>query len=80
MTEQGLPTKDPKELLCASGVAAVGVLVSLMQDSNLKPELRLKAAESILDRSAGNTGGLGVGGGDLQGTVSFEGVLEEWSR
>ena len=79
MTEQGLPTKDPKELLCASGVAAVGVLVSLMQDSNLKPELRLKAAESILDRIAGKNGGLG-GGGDLQGTVSFEGVLEEWSR
>ena len=79
MSEQGQPTKDTRELLYASGAAAVEVLVSLMQDSNLKPELRLKAAESILDRIGGKNGSL-EGSGEGAGTVRFEGVLEEWSR
>jgi len=79
MSESGQPTKDTRELLYASGAAAVEVLVSLMQDSNLKPELRLKAAESILDRISGKNG-VFEGGGEARGTVSFEGVLEEWSR
>ena len=79
MLDPGQPTKDTRELLHASGAAAVEVLVSLMKDTNLKPELRLKAAESILDRISGKNGGL-EGGGEARGTVSFEGVLEEWSR
>lgn len=67
-----------EELLLRSGVAAVEVIVSLMQDSGMKPELRLKAAESILDRAYGKNAV--PSGGEGEGVVRFEGVLEEWSR
>ena len=56
MSEQGREKRDAKRMLLASGAAAVEVIVSLMQDSGLKPELRLKAAESILDRIGGKSG------------------------
>ena len=79
MSEQGRETRDAKQMLLASGAAAVEVIVSLMQDSGLKPELRLKAAESILDRIGGKNGNL-EGSGEGIGAVRFEGVLEEWSR
>ena len=79
MSEQGREKRDAKQMLLASGAAAVEVIVSLMQDSGLKPELRLKAAESILDRIGGKSGSLEVCGEEI-GTVRFEGVLEEWSR
>ena len=79
MSEQGRETRDAKQMLVASGAAAVEVIVSLMQDSGLKPELRLKAAESILDRIGGKNGSL-EGSGEGIGAVRFEGVLEEWSR
>lgn len=67
-----------RDLLLSSGAAAVEVIVSLMQDREVKPELRLKAAESILDRISGKNAL--EGGGDTGGSVVFEGVLEEWSR
>ena len=67
-----------RDLLLSSGAAAVEVIVSLMQDREVKPELRLKAAESILDRISGKNAL--EGGGDLGGSIAFEGVLEEWSR
>lgn len=79
MSEQGREKRDAKQMLLASGAAAVEVIVSLMQDSGLKPELRLKAAESILDRIGGKSGSL-EGSGEGIGAVRFEGVLEEWSR
>ncbi|MBR3863216.1 MAG: hypothetical protein IKM42_06145 [Clostridia bacterium] len=79
MSEQGRETRDAKQMLLASGAAAGEVIVSLMQDSGLKPELRLKAAESILDRIGGKNGSLEVSGEGI-GAVRFEGVLEEWSR
>ncbi|MBR2010781.1 MAG: hypothetical protein IKA06_03435 [Clostridia bacterium] len=79
MSEHGQEKRDAKQMLLASGAAAVEVIVSLMQDSDLKPELRLKAAESILDRIGGKNGSL-EGSGEGAGTVRFEGVLEEWSR
>lgn len=79
MSEQGRETRDAKQMLVASGAAAVEVIVSLMQDSGLKPELRLKAAESILDRIGGKNGSLEISGEGI-GAVRFEGVLEEWSR
>lgn len=79
MSEQGREKRDAKQMLLASGAAAVEVIVSLMQDSGLKPELRLKAAESILDRIGGKSGSLEVSGEGI-GAVRFEGVLEEWSR
>jgi hypothetical protein len=67
-----------RDLLLSSGAAAVEVIVSLMQDREVKPELRLKAAESILDRISGKNAL--EGGGDAGGSIAFEGVLEEWSR
>ena len=68
-----------RELLQASGAAAVGVIVALMQNEELKPELRLKAAESILDRLSGKAS-LAEAGGGTGGVIRFEGELEEWSR
>lgn len=79
MSKHGQEKRDAKQMLLASGAAAVEVIVSLMQDSDLKPELRLKAAESILDRIGGKNGSL-EGSSEGAGTVRFEGVLEEWSR
>ncbi|MBR7112270.1 MAG: hypothetical protein IKC75_05070 [Clostridia bacterium] len=71
-------TGDARDLLLGSGAAAVEVIVSLMEDKEVKPELRLKAAESILDRISGkNALEGGTSGG---GSIVFEGVLEEWSR
>lgn len=67
------------ELLQASGVTAVRVILSLMQDEGVKPELRLKAAESILDRISGKNA-LAEQGDGAGGAIKFEGELEEWSR
>ena len=69
-----------REALLDSAEAAVAVLLSLMQNEEHKPELRMKAAESILDRVLGKGG---TGGEDKQEgaqLLRFEGVLEEWSR
>ena len=66
-------------LLQASGATAVQVILSLMQDEGVKPELRLKAAESILDRLGGKSTLAGEGGA-VSGAIKFEGELEEWSR
>ncbi len=75
------PEKQPcaADLLQASGTTAVRVILSLMQDEGVKPELRLKAAESILDRLSGKSA-LAEQGGAASGTIKFEGELEEWSR
>ena len=67
-----------EQLLLRSGALAVEVIVSLMQDSAIKPELRLKAAESVLDRVCGKNAVQGDESGSA--VVRFEGVLEEWSR
>ena len=74
--EQGI---SARELLLTSGVEAVRVIVALMQNEELKPELRLKAAESILDRLSGKAS-LAEAGGGAEGAIKFEGELEEWSR
>lgn len=67
---------DLQALLRASGADAVTFLVSLMKDEEAKPELRFKAAEEILGRVlAGETPASGV-----PGSVTFEGVLDEWSK
>lgn len=68
-------------LLGESSAEAVGVLLALMRDSEQKPELRMKAAESILDRVCGKAGSHAPAG-EESGTLSvrFEGVLEEWSQ
>lgn len=70
-----------KRLLATQTPQAVQVLVTLMLDEGQKPELRMKAAESILDRVCGKAGSTGVSGGEGgSATVRFEGVLEEWSQ
>lgn len=62
--------------LRVTGADAVEFLVSLMKDEKVKPELRFKAAQEILDRvltkEAPPQG--------VPGSVTFEGVLEEWSK
>ena len=71
-----------RKLLALQTPQAVQVLVALMQDEGQKPELRMKAAESILDRvcgKAGSTAGAVAGDTGIS-TVRFEGVLEEWSQ
>ena len=68
-----------RELLLTSGAEAVRVIVALMKDEEVKPELRLKAAESILDRLSGKAA-LAEAGGTGEGVIKFEGELEEWSR
>ena len=70
-----------RSLLGKSAADAVSVLVGLMRDEGQKPELRMKAAESILDRVCGKAGGVApTGDNEIPDSVRFEGVLEEWSR
>ena len=70
-----------RKLLGKSAAEAVAILVALMRDEAQKPELRMKAAESILDRVCGKAGS-SKESSEPQGVlaVRFEGVLEEWSR
>lgn len=67
------------DLLLPFAPRAVSVLASLMQDEGQKPELRVKVAESILDRVLGKSG-VGTTGEGSGVVVRFEGELEEWSR
>ncbi len=81
-SEAAFAAENTRRLLCESTADAVAVLVRLMQDEGQKPELRMKAAESILDRVCGKAGG-GVTastGEEAPTLVCFEGVLEEWSQ
>lgn len=68
-----------REQLSSRAEDAMEVLLSLMQDETQKPELRMKAAESVLDRVLGK-GAAGETKQDAPVTLRFEGVLEEWSR
>ena len=80
MSEREGARSDPRVLLREAGATAVAVIVSLMNDTENKPELRLKAAESILDRACGKTGAALFEGGEAVGVIRFEGELEQWSR
>lgn len=78
---EGALVQSTRELLGQSAPDAVAVLVSLMHDEAQKPELRMKAAESILDRVCGKSAGSAQGGSqEIPDHVCFEGVLEEWSQ
>ena len=61
---------------------AVAFLVEIMRDGAQKPELRMKAAESILDRACGKASTVQPTGSEDAApiSISFEGALEEWSR
>ncbi|MBQ8341151.1 MAG: hypothetical protein IJY22_02090 [Clostridia bacterium] len=73
---------EVRRLLVERAPEALAVLVEIMRDGEQKPELRMKAAESVLDRACGKAAS--ATGGDVGDrgptTGSFEGVLEEWSR
>ena len=75
----GEVAKDLGALFGSLAPQAVSVLVALMLDTDQKPELRMKAAESILDRLCGKSG-LPAQGEGSGGAIRFEGELEEWSR
>ena len=76
------PIRAVRALLAAEAPQALAVLVTLMRDEAQKPELRMKAAESILDRACGkaSSAACDTDAREQSVTVSFEGVLEEWSR
>ena len=63
-----------ERLLCHTA-EAVETLLAIMRAQDVKPETRIKAAESILDRVGGFTAGAGG-----ETCVRFEGDLGAWSR
>ena len=71
------PLENPavRELLSRESLQAVAFLVDLMRDEGQKIELRMKAAESILDRACGKPGSSPSGGGGGEIAVRFEGEL-----
>lgn len=79
---KALPAAEKtRRLLGKSAAEAVAVLVTLMRDEGQKAELRMKAAESILDRVCGKAGSSPATGTDtFPDSVRFEGELEEWSK
>ena len=80
-SEQSI-AREMQRLLGRHASDAVEVLLTLMRDEGQKPELRVKVAESVLDRVWGKAGGSGTAAASSvpSTTVSFEGVLEEWSE
>ena len=74
--------EEMRRLLAERIPEAVDFLLQIMQDEGQKPELRMKAAESILDRACGkaSTAQPADGGAAQPISISFEGVLEEWSK
>ena len=71
-----------RQLLAERVPEAVSILLQIMRDEGQKPELRMKAAESILDRACGKASSAQTGEESAAApiTITFEGVLEEWSR
>ena len=71
-----------RALLLRQTPQAIAFLTALMQDEGQKPELRMKAAESILDRVCGKASAAHHAAQEEKSPtlITFEGVLEEWSR
>lgn len=74
--------EEMRRLLAERVPEAVDFLLQMMHDEGQKPELRMKAAESILDRACGKASATQAADA-AEATplsISFEGALEEWSR
>ena len=74
--------EEVRRILGSNAPEAVAFLVEIMRDSAQKPELRMKAAESILDRACGKA--IAAKEADAPpappAVILFEGELEDWSR
>jgi hypothetical protein len=74
--------EEVRRILGTNAPEAVSFLVEIMRDEAQKPELRMKAAESILDRACGKA--IAAKEADPPpappAVILFEGELEEWSR
>ena len=75
--------EDLKKAFRSHSEEACKILVGIMNDKDARNADRIKAAEIILDRGYGKP----TQAVDLEGSIdaipvaiSFEGVLEEWSR
>ena len=81
-TEKSSAASELRRLLAERVPEAVSFLLQIMRDEAQKPELRMKAAESILDRACGKASSTQTGEESAAApiTITFEGVLEEWSR
>ena len=77
-----LAAEQMRAILAERTPEAVAFLVQIMRDEGQKAELRMKAAESILDRACGKASSTQSGEESAAApiTITFEGVLEEWSR
>lgn len=80
--EKSSAASELRRLLAERVPEAVEFLLLIMRDEGQKPELRMKAAESILDRACGKASSVQSTetGATAPISISFEGVLEEWSR
>ena len=80
--DRATAAEEMRRVLCERTPEAVAFLPEIMRDEGQKPELRMKAAESILDRACGKaTSAVPAETAPAPPTaISFEGVLEEWSR
>ena len=80
--EKNSAALELRRLLAERVPEAVGFLLQILRDEEQKPELRMKAAESILDRACGKASTVqsSEAGAAAPIAITFEGVLEEWSR
>ena len=71
-----------RQILSERTPEALDFLVSIMRDEGQKPELRMKAAESILDRACGKATSAQPTEAPAPppAVIVFEGELSEWSR
>ena len=80
--EKNSAATEMRRLLAERVPEAVSFLLQIMNDEQQKTELRMKAAESILDRACGkaSTAQPCEESATAPIAITFEGVLEEWSR
>ena len=71
--------RDVKEMLRLATPEAVRLLVKVMRDEDVKPELRVKCAESIMEKAYGK--GAQAAAKDLNGSVviALEGELADYA-